>query len=212
MFNKFIKIISIISIFITSVCLADDCLNYKLNPKVKLSIPSWSKEIVQPLHSMDILHGDVIATLIDNYDIVGDITSIEDGFCVSLKTVEATVGYTNFLVQIDISHKPETCSYNAILSHEDEHIRSYLSIIEDNKDILKQSIYSAANSIMPIFVEKQEDIELAIDELNKQIQEHPDVILIKQQLKAEEEIRNKKIDLNNTGETLKKCLNNKYSL
>lgn len=183
----------------------DDCLDYKLRPNINLSTPVWQKTVVQPLQKMDVLHGDVIATMVDNYEITTDITSIEDGFCVALKNVDAVVGYSDFLVQIDISYKPNTCQYNAILSHEDEHIRAYLSVIDDNTDLLKQSLFDAANSITPIFVRNQSDIESAIDILNEKIQTHPDVILLKQRLKAEEEIRNKRVDQNDNGEQLKSC-------
>ena len=41
--------------------------------------------------------------------------------------------------------------------------------------------------------------------INNELQNHPDIILLKQQIKADEEIRNKYVDLNDTGETLKKC-------
>ncbi len=193
-------------LFVPTISFGDDCLGYKLTPKINIKNPSWEKSVVQPLQQMDILHGEVIATMVDNYEITTDITSIEDGFCVALKNVDAVIGYSDFLVQIDISHKPDSCSYNAILQHEDEHIRAYLSIIDDNADLLKQSVMSAADSITPIFVKNQQDIESAIDKINEKIQNHPDIILLKQRIKAEEEIRNKHVDQNDTGENLKKCL------
>ncbi len=183
----------------------DDCLGYKLKPKINLTLPVWQKQVVQPLQKMDVLHGEVIATMVDNYEITTDITSIEDGFCVAIKNVDATIGYSDFLVQIDISYKPNTCPYNAILSHEDEHIRAYLSVIDDNTDLIKRSLSDAADSITPIFVKNERDIESAIDELNERIQMHPDMILLKQKLKADEEIRNKRVDQNDTGEQLKSC-------
>lgn len=183
----------------------DDCLGYKLKPKINLTLPVWQKQVVQPLQKMDVLHGEVIATMVDNYEITTDITSIEDGFCVAIKNVDATIGYSDFLVQIDISYKPNTCPYNAILSHEDEHIRAYLSVIDDNTDLIKRSLSDASDSITPIFVKNERDIESAIDELNERIQMHPDMILLKQKLKADEEIRNKRVDQNDTGEQLKSC-------
>lgn len=192
-------------IFVSVANASDDCLGYKLNPKITITLPTWTKSVVQPLQKMDIMHGNVIATLTDEFEITADITSIEDGFCVSLKNVDATIGYSDFLVQIDISHKPNTCSYNAILQHEDEHIRAYLSVIEDNKDVFQKSIENAANSIVPIFIKNERDIESAIDKLNDELQNHPDIILLKQQISADEEIRNKHVDINDTGETLKKC-------
>lgn len=183
----------------------DDCLPYKLTPRVDLEFPTWSKEVVQPLRHMDLLHGNVVATMVDNYDIVADITNIEDGYCVALKSVYATVGYSDFFVQIDIRHQPNTCSYNAILSHEDEHIRAYLSVMDDNRKDLQDSIYRAANSIPPIFVRSINDIDAAINELNAELQAHPDLILAKQKIKAAEEIRNKRVDQHDTGQTLRKC-------
>lgn len=185
--------------------MADDCLGFKLNPNINIKTPSWSKQVVQPLQKMDVLHGEVIATMVDNYELTTDITSIEDGFCVTLKSVDATIGYSDFLVQIDLSHKKNSCSYNAVLSHEDEHIRAYLSVIDDNQDLLKKSLKSAAISITPIFVKNQQDIDSAVDKLNEELQSHPDIILLKQHLKAEEEIRNKRVDQNDTGESLRKC-------
>lgn len=193
-------------IFISGSAFADDdCLPYKLTPRVDLEFPTWSKEVVQPLRHMDLLHGNVVATMVDNYDIVADITNIEDGYCVALKSVYATVGYSDFLVQIDIRHQPNTCSYNAILSHEDEHIRAYLSVMDDNRKDLQDSIYRAANSIPPIFVRSINDIDAAINELNAELQAHPDLILAKQKIKAAEEIRNKRVDQHDTGQTLRKC-------
>ena len=195
----------IFGIFFSAAAMADDCLSYKITPNVDLTVPQWTKQVVQPLQEMDFLHGNVVATMVDNYDIVADITNIEDGYCVTLKSVFATVGYSDFLVQIDIRHVPETCTYNAILSHEDEHIRAYLSVIDDFKKDLKDAIYSAADSITPIFVRSADDIDAAITELNAELQAHPDLILVKQKIKAAEEIRNKRVDQHDTGQSLQKC-------
>lgn len=200
------KIIAfLIALIIPNFTFADDCLVYKLSPKVDIKSPDWNKSVVQPLNSMDVLHGNVVATLVDEFEITVDITSIEDGFCIALKKVDATIGYSDFLVQIDISHKPDTCSYNAILQHEDEHIRAYLSIIDDNQDLFKKSIKNASDSIVPIFIKNEKDIETAIDKLNNQLQNHPDIVLLKQQIHTDEEIRNKRVDINDTGKTLQKC-------
>lgn len=192
-------------LFVSVANAADDCLGYKISPIINLKQPEWEENIIQPLEHTDILHGDVIATLVNEFEITGDITSIEDGFCVALKNIDATIGYSDFMVQIDIFYQKDSCEYNAILQHEDEHIRAYLSVIEDNQDLFKKSIQSAAESITPIFVKNEQDIESAIDKLNEQLQNHPDIILLKQKIKADEEIRNKYVDLNDTGKTLKKC-------
>lgn len=186
--------------------MADDCLEYKKIPRILLNTPDWGKTVVQPRTPMDLWHGNVIATLTDNYDIVVDINPVDGGFCVALKMVDAIVGYNDFLVQIDIRHIPETCTYNAILKHEDKHIKTYLSVIDDFKPELQQSIFSAADSIMPIFIKTKDDVDKAVDMINAEFQAHPDMILVKQKIKAAEEIKNKQVDNNETGNDLTNCL------
>ncbi len=203
---RFFGICLLLSVFPGLVIADQDCMSYKVRPRITVATPAWTKQVVQPLREMDLLHGDVIATLVDNYDITGDVTGIEDGFCVSLKSVAATVGYNDFLVQIDIRHRPDTCAYNAVLSHEDQHIRAYLSIIDDFQTELHNAIYAAADSVMPVFVSDEEGIDGALDLLNQKLQEHPDVVLVKQKIKAAEEIRNKNVDADDDGSRLKQCM------
>lgn len=194
------------SLFFIPLAQADDCLIYKLNPGIEIQLPSWTKEVVQPLKPMDFWHGNVVATLVENYEIIGDTTSIEDGFCVSLKSVKGTIGYSDFMVKIDSRHVPESCAYNAVLTHEDEHIRAYLSVIDDYKKDMESSVYGAADSIMPIFVGTESEIDAALDALHQKLLAHPDVVLMKQKIQAEQEIRNKRVDQQDHSDTLKKCM------
>jgi hypothetical protein len=185
--------------------MADDCLQFKFKPKITVVQPKAIKNITQPEQPMDLWHGNVIATFVDNYDIVTDIKKVDNGYCIVLKNVNATVGYKDFLVNIDIRHTLDSCPYNAVLKHEEMHINAYLSVINDFMGDLKQSVFSAADSVMPVFVKNKDDIDTAIDMMNSELQAHPEVVLVKQKIKAAEEIRNKKIDQNNDGADLKKC-------
>lgn len=185
---------------------ANECLSYKIKPKITINIPEYTKEVIQPRQPMNLLHGNVVATLVNNYDIIANITSVEDGYCVGLKAVEATIGYSDFLVKIDNRHKPKTCSYKAILNHENKHIDAYLSVIDEYKPELYNSLYSAADTVMPIFVKKQQDINDAVEILNNELQSHPDIILVIQKIHADEEIKNKYIDRQEDYSELKKCL------
>ena len=193
---------------LTSAFAEDKCIAYKTNPYVRIDKPDWVKKVGQPLRMMDLYHGNVVATLVDEYDIIVNIDELpnNEGFCVGIKDINAVIGYSDFLVKIDMRHKLDTCSYKTVLSHEGEHINAYLSVIDDFQDDLKKSVYTAANSITPIFVKKESDISSAIDVLNNKLQTHPDVVLVKQKISAEEELRNAKIDEKNKQyEELKKC-------
>ena len=184
---------------------ADNCLQYKQNPKILLNSPDWTKTVVQPTSPMGLWHGNVIATMQDNYEILTEVKHVDDGFCVILESVNATIGYSDFLVQIDIRHTPDTCPYNAVLAHEDKHIKTYLSLIDDFGDDLQNSVFIAADSIMPIWIKTRDDLNRAVDMMNGELQSHPDLILIKQKIKAAEEIKNKQIDRVETGADFEKC-------
>ena len=185
---------------------ANECMAYKIKPKITITTPEYEKHVVQSKKPMNLLHGNVVATLVDNYDIVAEITKTDGGFCIGLKSVAATIGYTDFMVKIDSRHGVNTCSYKAILNHENRHIDAYISVVDDNKQDLYDAIYSAADSIMPIFVKSQMDADGAVEKMNSELQTHPDVVLAIQKIHADEEIKNKNIDKQENYSELKSCL------
>ncbi len=191
--------------FVGGEAWAMDCVAYKKIPAVYINVPDWSKTVVQPRAPMDLWHGNVVATMVDNYQISADINEVDGGFCVGLKSVDAVIGYSDFVVNIDIRHVPNSCEYNAILSHEDGHIKTYLSVVDDFKGDLQKSIYSAAQSIMPQFVLSRDNVGRVIENMNNKLQSHPDVVLVKQKIHAAQEIKNKQYDRGESGEELKKC-------
>lgn len=193
------KIVPFLALFLMTPCIAgagDLCVFYKKTPSVTITRPDWTMRVVQPLDFMDLYHGNVVATLVDNYDVVADINELPNGggICVGFKEINATIGHSDFLVKIDMRHRVDSCSYNAVLAHENEHINAYLSIIDEYTDEVKNSVYTAANSIMPVYVESRADIPSAVDYLHDQLQSHPAMVLIRQKISAAEELRNAKID------------------
>ncbi len=184
---------------------ANDCMQYKKNPGVYINNPDWKKVVVQPREPLDLWHGNVVATFVDNYDFVADVNPVDGGFCVGLKSVDAVVGYTDFMVKIDIRHIPNSCEYNAVLKHEDKHIKAYLSVVDDFMAELQNSMFVAADSIMPVFVKDKDDVDAVINVFNEEFQKHPDMIVVKQKIKAAEEIRNKQVDQNESNQDLDKC-------
>ncbi|MDR1361473.1 MAG: hypothetical protein LBJ18_04235 [Rickettsiales bacterium] len=205
--NFFVKIFIAIhcSLFIVHCSFADDCLSYKINTNVKIIVPEFSVQTVQPAQPMDLLHGNVISTLSENYELGAESAEVPGGFCVYLKSVSGTIGYSDFLVQIDSRHRPGSCGYDMTRAHEQEHIDAHLSVIKDYQDKIAAAIGAAADSVMPVFVRTAADQDAALDELNKKIQTHPDVVLLKQKIAAEEEIRNKRIDQNDPGKRISEC-------
>ena len=184
---------------------ANDCVKYKQIPNINIFESDYIKNIIQSQRPLDKYHGNVLATLVEDYDIGVDIIKVKDGFCVVLKSVDGTIGYSDFSVQIDNSHVKDSCEYNAILNHEDKHINAYLSVVDDMRADIKNSVFNAANSVMPEFIVSYEALDAAIENMNTKMRAHPELVLMKQKLKAAEEIRNKRIDQNENNFELKKC-------
>lgn len=184
---------------------ANDCVKYKQVPKINVLKPDYQKNIIQSKEPMDKFHGDVLATLVEDYDISVDIIKYNSGYCVVLKSIDGTIGYNDFSVRIDNSHIPGSCEYNAILNHEDKHINAYLSVIDDMWTDVKNSVFNAANSVMPVFVNSRDMLDSVIENMNLNMRTHPELRLMKQKIKAAEEIRNKRIDQNEDNSELRKC-------
>ncbi|MCL1902032.1 MAG: hypothetical protein FWG18_00200 [Alphaproteobacteria bacterium] len=205
-FKKNILQLSIVNCYLLIVisAFADDCVMHKMAPAVSITVPEWRMSVVQPDAPMDLLHGNIEASLIESYSIQAMTVPVADGYCVVLHALSAEIGYTEFLVQIDARHIPNSCEYNVTLEHEREHITAHLSTINDSSNAIQTAVRRAANSIMPIFVRGAHEVDSALDSMEQELQTHPDIILMKQQINAEQEIRNKKVDQREDGQRLNK--------
>jgi hypothetical protein len=201
------KIIFLLFLPISGIA-ADNCITFKQMPDVQIKNPRYKQEVVQPDEPMNVFHGNVLATLVEDYDIIVDIVATHGGYCVTLKKIDASIGYSDFFVKIDKSHRYGSCSYNAILNHEKKHVNAYMSVTDDLNSDIKNSVFNAADSIMPVFVENRKDIDLVMEDMNYEIRNHPEIVLIKQKINAAQEIRNKRIDLDEDNYELKSCLAN----
>ena len=172
-----------------------------------MALPEYETNIIVSKQPLEQLHGHVSANLINNYQIILDMYSSGDGFCVVLKKIDAVFGFDKFDVEIDKEHELNSCAYNAVLNHEEKHIDVYLNIIEEFKSEIHDSLFTAADSVMPIFIENESDINFAFEELNQEFASHPDLLLVAQKVNAAQEIRNKQIDQNENNSELYSCYN-----
>lgn len=185
--------------------MADDCLQYKVSPDIKVINTKWTQKVVQPDQPMDSLHGTVVASFDEEYDLQVSATPSESGYCVVLNGLSATLGYTSFQVNIDHSHAPDSCEYKMTLDHENEHISSYIKALDGETENMRKSIRFAADSIMPMFVPSLDGVSAALDKMQQELQSHPEIILMKQKLDAQQEILNKKVDEHDDGKRINLC-------
>ncbi|MDE6250922.1 MAG: hypothetical protein K2M34_04820 [Alphaproteobacteria bacterium] len=183
----------------------NDCLNYKITPRIDIATYEWEKSVSQPDDYMN-EHGHVQTSLIQENGINVKLFSVIGGWCVVLDSVDTKIGYKKFDVKVDKKYKPNSCFYNAVLAHEDKHINVHLSVLENHKKALHDTLYGAANSIMPIFIEDIETVDNVINDIGHQLNKHPDVVLILQKMNSDLDIQNSKVDLDESGADMKKCL------
>lgn len=193
---------------------ADDCLQYKKTPFVNIKNPEWTKTVELSDDPIDEYegkyfsfktHGITETSFIEKYNIDFKAIPEKDGYCIIVNGVDAIIGYENFLVKIDKSHEINSCSYNAVLKHEEKHIDAYLSILTDMEIDIKNSVFNAMNSVMPIYAPDMESIDSLLDDLYKKLENHPELVLLHQKIHAAQEIRNKRIDQDEDNHELKMC-------
>ncbi len=191
---------------ILSAVADNDCLSYKITPRIDIVTYDPIKKISQPDDYMT-EHGHVQTSLLQENGINVKVVSVKGGWCVVLESVDTKIGYKEFDVRVDKKYKKGSCFYNAVLAHEDKHINVHLSVLDDYKKNLYDTLYGAANSIMPVFVDDIERVNDVIDDIGNQLNTHPDVVLILQKINSDLDIQNSKVDLDEDGSAMQKCLN-----
>jgi len=184
---------------------ANDCSKFRSNVETEITSPVWRKTTMSSPNRMDMHHGNTVATMSEEYGLEAESARIRGGTCVFLKKVTARIGYNDFSVMIDSRHAPGFCAYEVISEHEDEHIRAYLSVINDNYELIARSVGIAAAAVNPVFVKSENEMDRAMNDLNASLQNHPELKLLRRKLKAEEDIRNKHIDRRDNLEKIKVC-------
>lgn len=185
---------------------ANACLEHKQDVVVNVELIQPKTNIVQDDGLADMWHGLVEAAWVNQYDVGFFVQPVKNGICVGINSVDLDMGYEEFNVKIDVRHKKDSCSYNAVLEHEQKHIDVYNRVANEFMPDIKKSVEHTTDSIFPIFVKTYDEVKNATAELKDKFFNHPDLVVMMQKLEAAQEIRNKKIDQEETGEGLKKCM------
>ena len=84
-----------------------------------------------------------------SYEPIGSIIKTKDGFCVNLDKINFKIGYDKFDVYIDKKYKKDSCQYNAVKTHEDEHVLIFKEAMTFFAPDLKKSIRESVANILP---------------------------------------------------------------
>ena len=75
---------------------------------------------------------------------------LERGYCVGLAHAEMTIGFERIDVYVDRRYRAGTCAYQAILDHENQHVRNFRDTLAAHLPALRQTLEKEAAAARPI--------------------------------------------------------------
>jgi len=185
----------------------DNCLRFKYDVDIDINNPT--KDIVNIAGSDEVLSGKLgytISKIAYEYRLILVPVRVDNGYCVSLRGIDIDVFFPEFNIVIDKRLKPDTCSYNIVLNHEQDHVKVHKKVLNDNIDGIRRALIDAVkNSVKPVFVEtldNQEDIQ---QNMIKSIEKYKSVVQVQDKISKLLEEENKKIDTRGDDYQVWKC-------
>ena len=190
------KIIFFIPLFISCDLFAsDDCSKFKFDVDVNINLNNNENiNINKSKENLVDKMGYIESGITYNARYIIVPIMVQDGFCVSLRSVDVDINFPAFNIVIDKRLKENSCAYNIVLQHEKDHMQSEKNVVKDNLENIKKSVFNAAQSINPIFVAKEQNQTEARENIYKQLETHKDVVDIIDKIKQELKQENDKID------------------
>ncbi|MCF8466160.1 MAG: hypothetical protein K9G33_02040 [Sneathiella sp.] len=78
-------------------------------------------------------------------------------YCLRLETVKLTFGARKTDIYIDRKYRNDTCAYQAILEHEEEHVRINKKMIDEYLPKITEVLTERAAAIRPFFTKHPKD-------------------------------------------------------
>lgn len=206
--TKFLRFFLICSyVFIPFYTFADDvCSKYKFDVDVNVKNTTEYKAVIkQSSENMVGRMGETVYQTTYSSKLLLINIPVKNGFCASLRSVDIDINVPEFIININKRLKPNTCAYDIVLSHEQDHINVNKDIINNNLDNIKKSIISAVNTINPVFITDVKDAEKIQKEIQEKIESFNDVKNIQQKIKNEIYKNNEDIDTRGDSFKVWKC-------
>ena len=179
-------------LFLPNVLFAYDCSKFKfdvdvnvnLENKEDVKIKSSDKDMVGML-------GYTLPQMSYNTPYQSVPIRVNGGYCVSLRSFDVNI-IQSFDITIDRNLKENSCAYNLVLKHEQDHVNVHKDVFKSNIDNIRKTVYDAANTIKPVFVKDLSESE-SVDFYGK-IQEMDSIKKLKEDIKNKLKQENDKID------------------
>ena len=200
LFVGFILLVPV-AVFADDVCpyfQYDVDINVRNSTKDKVNIVSSSENLVGKL-------GYTESRVAFEYKFLMIPVRISDGYCISLRGVDIDVFFPEFNIIIDKRLKPDSCAYNVVLNHEQDHVNAHKNVLNDNMRDIRRALVEAVNNIKPVFVQtldQQEDVQM---DILKRLENYKSVLRVQEQVSKSLDEENKKIDTRGDDYQVWKC-------
>lgn len=194
-------------VFIPWYTFADDiCSKYKYDVDVNVINTTEYKPVIKPsVENMVSKMGEIKYQTSYSSKILSIDIPVKNGYCVSLRSVDIEIKVPEFIINIDKRLKKDSCAYDIILKHEQDHMNVNKNVINSNLDNIKQAVINAANSVKPVFISDIKDSKKIQSDIQKQIESFTDVKEIEQKIKKEMDEKNDNIDNRGDSFNVWKC-------
>ena len=185
----FKKIIFLLAIILPNALFAYDCSQYKYDPDIDIKITVNDAKIKKSDENLSGKLGFCAPVILYGWSARTVFIPVHGGYCVSLRGLDIDIS-EDFDITIDKRLKENSCAYNLVLKHEQDHMNVYKNTIQDNFDFIKNSVLKGVKDIEPEFIKN-------IDEnpdFNKKINDNDFVKKIKTDIMNKIKAENEKID------------------
>ena len=174
-------------LFLPNILFAYDCSKYKYDVDVDINVDYGDVKIEKSEKNLVKKLGYTEEKL--SYDISSQIVVIpvNGGNCYSLRGITVDIK-EDFQVIIDKRLKENSCAYDIVLKHEQDHVDVYRNIIKNNIENIKKSVSDGLKNFNTV-VKKEEE-----GNFSKKISESDFVKNIMDDIKNKFDDENKKID------------------
>ena len=205
---NFFKILYICFFIFVPVCLFgyQDCSRFQYD--VDVNVNNITKDTVKISSSKEKLLGKLGYTeskISYEYKLFLIPVRVFGGYCISLRGLDVDVFFPEFNIVIDKRLKPNTCAYNVVLNHEQDHVNAHKKVLNENINDVKSALVDAVKSIKPVFIKKHDNQDNIQEEIIKKIENYKSVVKIQEEVSKSLEEENEKIDTRGDDYQVWKC-------
>jgi hypothetical protein len=192
----FKKILFLLPLIIScNLFASEDCSKFKFNPDININnIDNNNVNIKKSEENLIGKLGYIESGVKYSTKIMIIPIMVRDGFCLSLRSIDINIGFSDFDIVIDKRLKENSCAYNIVLKHEKDHMQNDKNVIKSNIENIKESVLNATLSIEPVFVPKEANQQEYEEKMQDSLKNNKNIVDIINKIKIELDQGNEEID------------------